>query len=134
MGGRLEYKTVEVEFFLWFRRVECSTEITRRPTYPPPTPLEVQLWRRAYEHYHITVQLFNENFGLCLPVRDFRDVKTPAIADRTDEERRGIERIDGEREDEEKFSETKMGNRKKEPKKKRNQPAEPEVKHQEWRG
>lgn len=46
-----------------------------------PTYLEIRLRRRAYEHFNITLNMFNDNLGLCLPVRDFREVENPASLD-----------------------------------------------------
>lgn len=49
--------------------------------HPLSTHLESRLRRRAYEHFNITVNMFNDNLGLCLPVRDFRELKNPASLD-----------------------------------------------------
>lgn len=48
----------------------------------PAAQLENLLQRRAYDNFHITVNMLNENFGLCLPVRDFLEKETPASLDR----------------------------------------------------
>lgn len=56
--------------------------LSRKPAHYRASQLEFLLRRRAYDHFNITMNMFNENFGLCLPVRDFHDIETPASLDR----------------------------------------------------
>lgn len=71
-------------------QILCSTnhndflsDNARKLLNNPSSLSETLLRQRAHEHFNITMAMFNENFGLCLPVRDIHEEEeTPASLDR----------------------------------------------------